>query len=167
MDLTTILLRVIHIMGGAFWFGAAAMLAFFIEPTVSATGREGGAFMRHLSVQRKLPIVIAIGSVLNILAGGILYWRASDGLSSRWITSDPGVGFTVGAVAAIVAWVIGFGVSRPAIDRMGAASARVMAGDASAEAEVAACSRRLHVAGLAGFYLLAIAVAAMAAARYL
>ena len=39
-----IVLRIIHIVAGAFWVGGAVTTAFFLLPTVKATGPVGGQF---------------------------------------------------------------------------------------------------------------------------
>lgn len=160
MDVYIVVLRVVHIVGGAFWFGAAVSFAFFIEPTASELGPTGGPFMAHLAQKKKLPIVIAITSVIAIVAGVLLYWRASAGLNTEWITSGPGLGFTTGAGAAIASWLVGFLVLRPGIDKLAAAAA------AGSHAEVAQIQRTLRRGGSFNVAFLFVAVAAMASARY-
>ena len=49
MDFFLVALRLIHIVAGSFWVGAALMLAVFVEPTVRAVGPAGGQFMQKLS----------------------------------------------------------------------------------------------------------------------
>lgn len=162
VDVYFVVLRIVHILGGAFWVGAATVFALFIEPTAKELGAPGGAFMGHLAQRRKLPLVIAISSILTIAAGALLYWRDSAGLKAAWITSDMGLGLTVGALAAIGSFLVGFTVLRPAIDRMGA----LLAGG-GAQAEIARLATRLERAGKLNLALLFVAVVAMASARYL
>src|SRR5688572_8996596 len=63
----TILLRLIHILGGIFWVGTMMLLAAFLIPTVRATGREGGKFMEHLMQQRRLRVYLGVAMLLTVL----------------------------------------------------------------------------------------------------
>jgi uncharacterized membrane protein len=164
MDAYIIALRLVHIVAGAFWVGAAVVFFLFLEPAAAALGGPGQSFMRHLNAERRLPVVIAIASALNIVAGVLLYARVSAGFKQAWITSGPGIGITVGAVSAITSWLIGFLVSRPTIDRM---SALAVASPAEAAPQMAMLTRRLRTAGGFGLGLLIVAVSAMSIARYL
>jgi len=107
VELDLIVLRLLHIVAGVFSVGAAWFFFVFVEPTAAELGPESERFMNGMMVRRKAPIFITIASVTTVLAGLALYWRASAGLTAAWITSGPGIGFTVGAVAAIVAFVAG------------------------------------------------------------
>ena len=164
-----IALRVVHIAAGIFWVGSSAFLHFYVEPTVHALGPQGGPFMRHMTETRKLPVFISISGVLTILAGVALYWDNSNGFDPDWITSGPGLGFTVGAIAAILAFVIGVAVVRPRVVRMGALGGAMGSGTPSPEQiqEMGALQRSLRSISTVNIVLLAIAVVAMAVARYL
>ena len=48
MNALTLVLRLIHILGGVFWVGAAWMMTLYIAPSVGATGDSGLQFMRHM-----------------------------------------------------------------------------------------------------------------------
>ena len=119
MNIYVIVLRLIHIMGGVFWVGAAWMIAGFLFPTANAAGPEGAKFLQRL-FQSRLPTVISAAGGLNILAGLLLYWRDSGHLRLDWITTNAGLAFTLGGASALVAFVIGFAVNKPAADRLGA-----------------------------------------------
>lgn len=161
MDWYVVVLRVVHIVGGAFWFGAAVVFAAFIEPTAKEIGPSAGPFMQHIAQKKKLPIVIAVSSVFAIVAGALLYWRDSSGFSTVWIRSRSGLGFTVGAVAAIAAWLVGFIVLRPGIDRLANAAA------SGSPNELARIQRTMRRGSMFNVLFLAAAVIAMASARYL
>src|SRR5919106_6918386 len=120
MDWYVIILRVIHIAAGIFWVGAAFVLFLFIQPSVKDLGPEGQRFMGHLATRKRLPLLIMLSAVVTILAGLLLYWRASHGFDVDWIGSGPGVAFTVGGLAAIVTLALGLSLTKPAVDRIGA-----------------------------------------------
>ena len=79
MDYLKEFLRLVHIVGGAFWYGSAILMGFFISPTVSATGEAGQKFMGYLVKNKGITKVIATAAGLTVLAGGILYW-----IDFRW-----------------------------------------------------------------------------------
>ena len=75
----------------------------------------------------------------QIGGGAVLYWRAWDAAGSfgDWIGSRFGAVLTVGAVAAIAAFVIGLFATRPSVRRLLALGRRI----AQSEGPPAPCSR--------------------------
>jgi hypothetical protein len=171
MDWYVIILRVIHIAAGTFWVGAAFVLFLFIQPSAKELGPEGQRFMGHLVARRKLPIVIMIAGIVTVLAGVLLYWRASDGFDADWISSGPGVAFTVGGLAAITTLALGLGITKPAVDRMGALGQEIATSGGqptpSQASEMQRLQARLLLIGRLSMVLLTIAVVTMAMARFL
>ena len=171
MDWYVIILRVIHIGAGVFWVGAAFVLFLFIQPSARELGPAGQAFMGHLTTRKKLPLAVLLAGAVTVLAGLLLYWRASAGLDADWIASGPGIGFTVGGLAAIVTLALGLTVTKPAIDRMGALGREIGTSGGQPTPEQASELQRLQartvLVGRVSLVLLAIAVVAMAIARFL
>ena len=171
MDVYLLVVRALHIAAGVFWVGSAFFVFFLLEPTVNALGPQAGPVMAHLTKKRKMPIAIVGASALTILAGFLLYWRSSGGFEVDWITSPVGLGFTIGAIAAIVAFVLGFTMIKPVADRMGALGDEVerSGGPPSPEqvAELQSLQHRLRAVGRVDTVLLGIALLLMATARYL
>ena len=168
MDL--IALRLVHIVSGAFWFGAALTMFLFLQPTAQATAPAGQAFMLHLLRNRRFSEVVLTTAVLTVAAGSILFWRDSGGLQVAWMSEPPGLGFTVGAAAAWLALLLFLFIGYPAGRRM------VQIGDRldrerrppSAEEQMAmgGAQRVLKRVGITVLILLAVAIASMATARY-
>jgi uncharacterized membrane protein len=171
MDWYMIVLRILHIGAAVFWVGSSLLFFFIIQPAAKELGPAGAPFMGHVTGKKKLPVVILVAATVTVLAGLLLYWRTSGGFDPDWITSAPGLGFTTGALAAVVAWIIGLVVVRPAADRMGALGVAVQAsgGPPSEEqaAEMQRIGSRLQAVGLLNSVLLIFATVAMATARYL
>ena len=171
MDIYPIVLRVVHIVAGAFWVGSAFFVFLFLEPTVNTLGPQAGPVMGHMTGKLKLPIVIVVSAALTILAGILLYWRNSNGFELDWITSGPGIGFTIGGVAAIIAFVLGFTMIKPTADKMGAIAREVEASGGSPSPDQAATlqslQHRLRAVGRVDTVLIGIAILFMAVARYL
>ncbi len=169
MDWLQIILRVIHIGAGIFWVGSATFLLVFVEPAVHAVGPAAGPLMAHMSQVRKMPMVISVSAILTIVAGVWLYWRDTAGFEPDIVTTGPGIGFGIGGLAAIVAFVVGVTMVRPRVARMGALGGAMASGSPSPEQvqEMGTLQRSLRSISIFNEVLLVIAVIAMASARFL
>lgn len=157
MDPLIIVLRLIHIVAGALWVGMATFATYFLQPAVQEAGPEGGKVMA--AVQRRgLMTVMPILAVATLLSGLWLYMRAAGGQHAAYAASKPGLAFGLGGLAAIVGWILGMFVMRPAM-------LKAMALGPGEEAQ--RLRSRAQTAGKAMTHLLFFAVAAMAVARYL
>lgn len=93
-----IVLRLLHIVAGIFWVGAALMLTFFISPAVQSTQESGQKFFAHVLQKTPFNKVIMVAALVTVLAGLVLYGIDSNGFQSAWMKSGPGVGFGLGAL---------------------------------------------------------------------
>ncbi len=166
-----IALRIVHILAGVAWVGMVAFFVVFLVPTAAALGGQAAPVMVHINKKLHLTVVLPVVAVINIAAGLILYWRASDGLQLDWITSPTGLGFTVGGLSAIIAFAIGGTIVRGAAERMGElGEGLVTAGRPPTPEEGAEIGRllgRLRSWGWVVVGLLVLTVTAMASAQYL
>jgi hypothetical protein len=165
-----IVLRLVHVVAGILWGGAAIYYLFFVKPSVKAIGAAGPQFMQYMAERRRLPLFMVGTSLLTVLAGGILFWFSSGGFNAAWIASGPGIGFTIGSVAALVAFLFGtFGIG-PTSAQMGALGAQIAVSGKGPTPEQAAkmqaLEKRLNVAEQVDFIMLVIAMLTMATARY-
>lgn len=169
-DLFWIVFRFLHIVSGILWVGSAFAVFTFVEPTVAAMGPDGGKFMGFMVQRRKLPVVITSLSGVTVLAGIVLYLKASDGLDSDWLQSGPGIGFTIGALAGIAAMLIGLLMIKPTVEKMEALGGQIAAsgGPPTPEqgAEMGRLQHHFHSLGRTDLILILIAATAMATARY-
>ena len=171
MDAWLILLRIVHVGSAMIWFGGAILAGFFLQPTAEALGKAGQPFMDHLVNRRRMGIFFPIVAGLTILSGAALYWRDSAGLSIIWITSPTGLGFTIGAIAAIVAFVLGFILIGPSIAEQTAVQNELAGGDreptAAQRQRLERAARRMQLANRIDLPLILVAGLSMAVARYL
>jgi hypothetical protein len=171
MDSVTaiVILRLLHIVIGAAWLGAVVMVTFFISPTVRATGAVGGQFVGALMQRTHLPIWLLAAGAITILSGGALYGMFYAGIP--WDALGPHVAYGVGGILALVAFAIGFFLSRPLGARFAALSKALASQgappNAAQVAERDALSARLGTLGLVIALLLLAATALMAVGRYL
>ena len=171
MDALLILFRIIHVGSAMIWFGGAIVSSFFLQPTVEALGVAGQPFMEHLMNRRKLGIMFPIVAALTVLSGAVLYWRDSGGLQLTWIGTATGLAFTIGGLAAILAFVGGGILIGPGIAEQTAVRGELAAGDgvptAAQQERLDRADRRLKLAGRIDLPLLLLAGLSMAVARYL
>src|SRR5882762_7910660 len=156
MNWLLLVLRLVHVGGGALWVGMMAFMTFFLLPAIAEAGpQEGGKLMAALQ-RRRIMVIMPLIALLTIGSGFWLMARMYGG-PGNLAASRMGVALNVGAVAAIVAFLIG-------IIFMRAAMMRAMVTTDPAEAQ------RLRVRGaMLGrrvARLLLLALGAMAVARY-
>jgi uncharacterized membrane protein len=163
--------RLIHILAGAFWVGAAIFTVLFLIPSMRALGPAGAPFVQHVTQVRKLPIYFLGAGILTVLSGIGLYSRASGGFSNQWMRSGPGMTFGIGAVFALSAVIVGVFVTSPTAKRVAALGATLAsAGRPPApeqQAEMQRLQTRLGMASVLATSLVVLATAAMAVARYI
>lgn len=165
-----IALRLIHVVAGTLWFGTAVFYLFFLKPSVKAIGPAAPQFMQSLTQRRKYPLFMMSTSLLTVTAGIWLYVNNSGTFQMPWITSGVGLGYTIGAVAALVAFVVGSTIIGPTSGRMGALGQQMAAAGGPPDPEklslMQALEKRLARAEQLDFWMLTIAMLTMATARY-
>jgi hypothetical protein len=170
MDLGLIALRLAHVVAGAAWVGGAFAMILLVSKTARLRGAEGDVFMSTLLTEGKATRYFEIAAVTTVVAGALLYWRASNGFQVSWITSPSGIAFTIGGVAALVSLVWGGLVVGPAGKRAAAIEADVAAAGGvpshAQRTELDGIRSRLGKFAVADLTLLGIAVVTMATARY-
>jgi hypothetical protein len=163
------LLRLTHILFGIFWVGAVVFIALYLIPSVRDAGPEGARVMQALQRRHVLEIVPA-AAVLTILSGLWLFWRDSAG-RPEWARSPMGMSLSLGALCALVGFVIGVFVMRAATLQAGRLAATLDALPQGAEKDGRAATiqrLRLRAAVSARWVaaLLTVAAGFMAVARY-
>lgn len=170
MDVTLLLLRVLHIGSAIFWVGSAFAFFLFFEPSARSLGPDGqGAFMANLTRVRRFPMVILGATIVTVGAGLILYLRDAGGLQ-LWIGSPTGIGFTIGAIAAIISFALGPLLILPTIGELDTLGGSLAAAQRPPTPEelttIRALQGRLRTVGKVDLMFLAIAVLSMATSRY-
>ena len=172
MDWLLIFLRIAHVGAAMAWFGGAIVGGVFLFPTARALGPEAGPFMDYLTKRRRISVYFPIVAAITILAGLALYWRDSNGLDPAWIASPPGLAFTIGGIAAIVAFVggmilIGPGAAAQAAVQRELAASGAAQPNADQQRRLDGAEARLRLASRIDLPLLLVAALTMAVGRYL
>ncbi len=165
-----IMLRLLHIGSGVFWAGAIIYLAAFISPAVKALGPDGGKFMQQLSRTNRLPLVMTVVPLINVVSGVLLLWKVSDGFQPAWMSSEQGMILSMGGGLAIIAFFIGLFVNRPVVIRISRFGQTIAKQGSPPSAEqmqqLMAWRKKLFTATNVVAVLLAITVIAMSIIKY-
>lgn len=170
MPLELLVLRLLHVVLGAFWIGAGLVSTLFLIPALSNDGRLMGEVMARLE-RRGYFTALAIVGLVTILTGFRLLWIVSDGLGADYFARATGQVYAAGAVAAVVGFLLAMFVSRPAAARTAQlmpqrASAASDAERARIDEDLTRLRRRGSRASAIAVALIAIATVTMAVARY-
>jgi uncharacterized membrane protein len=160
--------RILHVVLGVFWVGAMLFNTFLLIPAMTEAGPDsakvGAALMRR-GFATLMPIVAA----LTLLSGLWLYWRVI-GFSPSALTSGRGLTFGLGGLSAILAFIIGLAVVRPAMMRAVAMAQTVASVPEAERPALSAKAAALRVRGARGSMLVTLlllfATIAMSVARY-
>jgi uncharacterized membrane protein len=164
--------RLLHIVAGVLWVGAAFLFVGFIGPSAAEVGPSAGPLLHAVVKKRKVAKVITGLSIVTVLAGWVMWFRNLDQFGSLgdWLGTNFGLVLTIGGVIATVAAVEGsIGVGRN-VERMVDLSDEIAAsgGPPSPEqqSQIQRVGAEIEKFGKIDLVLLLLAVAAMATARY-
>ena len=165
-----LILRLIHIGAGAFWVGAVFTTVLFLQPTAMAIGPAAGPFQAHLVRNRRFALVVIVSAALTVGAGIWLLWITTNGLDPDIALAPSRIGFTIGGVVAILTFAFGASYVYPRTVRVAGIVAGILAEGrpptSDEQSQLATARAQLTSAGWVVLAGLAVAVIAMATARY-
>jgi len=171
MNALFIFSRVAHIFGSVLWVGSAIFYLFLIAPSVKASGPAGGLFMKNLINKANYPMFMSLVSLVTILSGAYLYVVDSGGLQTAWLSTGPGLVYTIGAVVGIAVFFLGLLMIKPRAERLNVLGRELEANGGkptpAQAAEMGRLNSEMHRIEQADFVMLTVALLAMALARYL
>jgi uncharacterized membrane protein len=156
-------LRILHILAGVFWAGAAVYLALVLEPKLRQAGDEiEGAVLRQVS--RLNSLWITLSAIVTIAAGFVLIARTPGHSFDQLFTNGWGTAIGIGLIASLAAFFLSGWVGANT-----AKLRRALAGEVSVASDAAAIASyrsRISLGSKVNAALVVIAVGTMAAARY-
>src|SRR5437867_7182367 len=170
MHAELLILRLIHILTAIMWVGSSIFTTFFLAPALASTPAVLGQVMAGLQ-KRRIATVMPIVATLTILSGLRLLWIDSAGFSGSYFDTGSGRTFAYGGLAALIAYVIAFGIARP-IGARGAKIGAALSGSPEPSererllAELDRLRRRGAILTQSAVGLGILAAAGMAIARY-
>lgn len=167
-QLLMIVLRLLHIGAGIFWVGSVFFLNLLVLPAIQAGGPDGAKMTTMLMRGGRIQRVIIHSALLTIITGFLIYGRFIMITDGAWARTVPAMGYGVGAIAAVIAFLIGILINAPAakrIQHLGASQGGSLT--AEQQNEMARLRDRMSTASRFILPLLIIAVISMAISRYL
>lgn len=163
-------LRLVHIVSGILWVGMMAFTVVFLTPALRDAGPDGEKVMAAL-LRRGVRTAMPLLALVTMVSGMWLFRRVSGGSLMSFLRTPVGSAFGIGGAAALIAFVLGLVVLRPAMGRATALAATLGAvaseeERASRTAEIRRLRTRATGASRMVVLLLIIAAGAMAVARY-
>ena len=171
MQAEVIVLRLIHVLGGIIWVGGMTIMAVFVMPVLAGLGPAAGQVMAGMN-QKKFPVVMPIIALVTILSGLRLLMIDSAAFAGPYFQSPVGRTFATAGGLAIIAFIFGLALVRPAMMKAVAlgqqmAGATDEATRARIAAEMAATRKRGATGNIIVLVLLLLAAIGMSTARYM
>lgn len=164
-----LLLRLVHVVGGVFWVGSVMFTSFFLMPTLMKAGPSVAGPVSAGLQARRMMTWMPLVALLVILSGLRLMMIVSGG-DTHWFVHRSGHVYTVSGVLAILAFIIGFTVSRPAMTRAGKLAQSAASDETSRhliQDELKRLQRRGYLGTMVVTWLVILAAIGMSVARYL
>lgn len=124
MNVTLVILRLVHLFGSVLWVGATFTMALFIAPTAQAVGAEAGKFMTHFTKSSGISKWLASASGLTVLSGAWMYYILfGNGMAPMNVGT--GLALNIGVLAGLLAFFMGMRMGRMSreVGELGAAMA--------------------------------------------
>lgn len=166
-QLLMIALRLLHVLAGVFWVGSVFFLNLYALPAIQTAGADGPRFMGLLMHGGRVQRALIHAGIVTIVSGLLIYGRFVMETEGVWARSTAAMGYGVGAIAAIAAFLIGITINAPAARRLQAIGAAAGGVTAEQQAEVGRIRARVATASRITLVLLLVAVISMAISRYL
>ena len=153
-------LRLLHIVAGLIWVGAAIVMSCYIEPALERAGASGNPLLRALYGQSRFPQLIPLAALITTVAGLLLY-----GLMSyhEALSSSMGLVLTLGALFGLLA----FGHGAFTVWRSAGRYAAMVTTDEADEATLSQLQAKMRRNGRISMWLALVSLLLMAGARYI
>lgn len=162
-----VVLRILHIVPGAFWVGTALFMAFILEPVARKAGPqiEGPLFS---ALGRRMGPIMTANGVLTIVIGLIMIDRTPGRGYDQLFANGWGVAIGIGLIASLIAFTAGLMTGRAAAG-MSKLAAGMKPGTPPAPDTMARMEKlkmRLRTLSRVNAIMVVVAVGTMAAARF-
>ncbi|MYD09783.1 MAG: hypothetical protein F4X02_07035 [Chloroflexi bacterium] len=153
-------LRLLHIVAGLIWVGAAIVMSCYIEPALERAGVGGSPFLRALYGSASFARLIPLSALVTTVAGLLLY-----GLMSyhEAMSSSMGMAITLGALFGLLAFGHGYFAVWRSVGRFAA----MVASETTDETALAQLQDRMRRNGRVSMWLALVSLMLMAGARYI
>jgi hypothetical protein len=101
-----LMMRVLHVVLAAAWFGAAVFATVYLGPAVEQVGPAGEQVMAALVRRGVVKYMASLGG-LTVVTGIYLFWRFTSGFVPALSASRAGMAFSIGALTGVIALALG------------------------------------------------------------
>ena len=165
-----LILRLIHIVSSVCWAGGGFIFFLFVEPTAKSLAPMGMQFVQYMVTKRRFSIFMVISSTLTLLSGALLLWQRASGQWLDYVSTGPGLGFTIGSIAGITVYFVGILGVNPRALRLAKIGEEIQVAGGpptpAQGAEMHKLDKEMSNLSLADFILVALSLVLMATARY-
>jgi hypothetical protein len=127
-------------------------------------------FVQYMTTKRRFSIFMVISSTLTVLTGALLIWQYASANWRGYVSTGPGLMFTLGSITGIVVYFIGMLGVNPRALRLSKLGEEIQSAGGpptpAQAAELHKLDREMSILSLADFILVALSLALMASARY-
>jgi hypothetical protein len=127
-------------------------------------------FVQFMTTKRRFAIFMVVSSTLTVLSGALLIWQVASGNWRAYVSTGPGLIFTLGSIVGILVYFVGmFGVNPRAIKLAKLGEEIQAAGGPPTPAQGAQLhklDREMSFFSRLDFILVALSLVLMASARY-
>ena len=161
------MLRLVHIVCGAFWVGCAVTLGFFVNPALLNGDAADMRSLHRIMKKGKLGALLPLAVVLAI-ASGLWLYRIDFPDMQMATLSRRAFDYALGGFLGVVAFIVGVTILLPTGTKLGVLADTIGTGAPSEpqRSELVRLSRKLLIASRANGILTLGAAAFMALARY-
>ena len=162
MNIDIVILRILHIVSGAFWVGTILFMALILRPKLISLGAGVDRRLTQ-SIDRAVNAATGVAGLITVAAGIGLVLKLRWGHFDTFFDSGWGYAILIGFIAAMGAFTMG-GMAGGAIARAASISNGQPGGEDAATLQ-ALDARIVRLERLHALFLL-IAVGSMASARF-
>ena len=117
-----LVLRALHVVLAAAWFGAVLFTTLFLGPAIEEAGPSGGQLMNGMMRRGLHKYMASIGG-LTVVIGFYLFWRLTG--DPDFAGSHRGMAISSGALTGIIALILGGSVIGASAKKMSALGAKM------------------------------------------
>ena len=165
-----LLMRVLHVVLAGIWLGAAFFITLFLIPATGQMGPAGGQLMTALVRRGLTTFMAALGGTV-LVTGFYLFWRYTAGFDPAVSASRAGMAYGTGALAGLIAAILGGSVVGRGAKKMAALGERLSSAPEGQRgalmSEMTALRARVAASGRIVLIMLLIAMATMALGHYI
>lgn len=168
MNTELIILRILHILSGVFWAGAAVYLALVLEPKLRQLSNEIERDVLQ-AISKLNSLWITLSAVITIGAGFALISRTPGRSFNQLFDNDWGTAIGIGLIASVLAFLlsgwVGFNTARLRRALM-ASPGEVELVSQDLEYIITTSRKRIAIGSQVNAVLVIVATGTMAAARF-